>query len=173
MTRKTSAPAPPPKARPEGGAGGSPRGPRARLPKSSARRRLKLRHSSSRSGGPWLPPPGPCGPREPRPQLGSFKDMESVRLQSLGFGNRFGSRASRRRPLPGEFDDRVAQSVQACSGARAHENARNPTILGALDPRRELISRADGVDLVPDEQPWRIARRDFGQDAVHLRRLLL
>ena len=55
--------------------------------------RLK-RHSSSRSGGPWLPPPGPCGPREPRPQLGSFKDIYLVRVGGRG-GARCAARALR------------------------------------------------------------------------------
>src|SRR5688572_31013437 len=80
MASATSTPAPPPICQDEGGVGGS--SPARRLrPKSSERRRLKLRHSSSRSGGPWLPPPGPCGPREPRPQLGRSEEHTSE-LQS-------------------------------------------------------------------------------------------
>src|SRR5207244_5951415 len=89
-TSANSAPAPPPKRHDDGGSGGSSPPPRRRRPNNSLSLRLKLRHSSSRSGGPWLPPPGPCGPREPpRPQLGSFNDMDGqlvrvVNRQRLG-----------------------------------------------------------------------------------------
>src|SRR5688500_4365974 len=132
---------------------------RRRRPNSSFSLRLKLRHSSSRSGGPWLPPPGPCGPREPpRPQLGSFNDMESrsVRLQWVSFG---GASAACRCPISGKFGNGSAQSIQSCAGARAHENAGNPTILIALDRRIELRC----IDLVPHQELGRVARRYLGE----------
>src|SRR5439155_15047638 len=132
-------PAPPPSPRTEGGRGGSSPAPRPRRRKSSESRRLKLRHSSSRSGGPWLPPPGPCGPREPpRPQLGSFKD---IGLEAYGRFRRLALGVAR----CAELGDGAAQFLQTCAGARAHENARNPTILVSLDTRLQL----QGVDLVP------------------------
>src|SRR6185295_8835258 len=124
--------APPPICHDDGERGGS-SPPRRRRPNSSDRRRLKLRQSSSRSGGPWLPPPGPplepSGPREPRSQLGSFKDMDrSVRLKWLLLRGR---RAARRRALPREFGNGTAQLLKPRAGARADENAGNPTILVA------------------------------------------
>src|SRR5438876_9330497 len=89
-----SAPAPPPSPRTLGGRGGSSPEPRPRRRKISESRRLKLRHSSSRSGGPWLPPPGPCGPREPpRPQFGSFND---IALKAYGFFGRLALGRARR-----------------------------------------------------------------------------
>src|SRR5688500_13602312 len=130
MISASSAPAPPPNCQAEGPpppeGGSSPL--RLRRPNRSDRRRLKLRHSSSRSGGPWLPPPGPCGPREPRPQLGSFKDIGS--LVSMG---RLCRRASFGRAGLRELGDCAAQPLQAGAGARADEDARNPTILVSLD----------------------------------------
>src|SRR6185436_7542911 len=125
ITTRNSRPAPPKAKRPPED-GGSPPPSRRRRPNRSASRRLKLRQSSSRSGGPWLPPPGPplepSGPREPRPQFGSFNDMGegSVRLQWLR-GRR--GRAARRRALLRELGNRGAQAIQSCTGARAHENA--------------------------------------------------
>src|SRR4051812_31350825 len=160
MTSRTSSIAPPPNCRGDGPAGGSlPR----RRPNSSPSRRLKLRHSSSRSGGPWLPPPWPCGPREPpRPQLGSFNDMDdSVRLKGLRLR---GARVPRRRALEREFGDRTAQLVQAGAGAGAHENARNPTILIALGAALE----PGEIDLVADHELRQRFRPDFLQDLVHL-----
>src|SRR5688572_17941354 len=162
MTSATSTPAPPPRPRALGGRGGS--SPPRRRPNSSDRRRLKLRHSSSRSGGPWLPPPGPplgpSGPREPRPQLESFKDMWLVSLE----GERVAPRGC---PGPGEFCDGIAQQLESRARARAHEYAGNPTILVALDCR--FHSR--GVDLVPDQKARRRSCRNLGQHPVDRQRL--
>src|SRR5205807_4197852 len=107
-----SAPAPPPSPRTEGGRGGSSPAPRPRRRKISESRRLKLRHSSSRSGGPWLPPPEPCGPREPpRPQLGSFNDMDG-QLVCVVKRQRFGRRrAARRCSVARELGDGAAQPL--------------------------------------------------------------
>src|SRR5688572_3152273 len=166
-------PAPPPSARPEGGVGGSSPPPlRRRRPNSSFSRRLKLRQSSSRSGGPWLPPPGPplgpSGPREPRPQLGSFKDIDgdSVRLQWERLGSRS---AAARRALPRELGNRTPQPLQAGAGARASENARNPTILVTLDRR---LQRSE-VDLVPHQQLGHVAGADLGEHLVDFHGLRL
>src|SRR3954471_10621280 len=164
MTSRMSSIAPPPNWRGDGPDGGSlPR----RRPNSSPSRRLKLRHSSSRSGGPWLLPPGPplepSGPREPpRPQLGSFSDMDdSVRLKGLRLR---GARVPRRRALERELGDRTAQLVQAGAGAGAHENARNPTILIALGAALE----SGKIDLVAHHELGQRFRPDFLQDLVHL-----
>src|SRR5437588_4317419 len=152
-----SAPAPPPSPRTEGGRGGSSPAPRPRRRKISESRRLKLRHSSSRSGGPWLPPPGPCGPREPpRPQLGSFKD---IALEAYGFFGRLALGRARR----AELGDGAAQRLQTCAGASAHVDAGNPTILVALHSRLE----ARGVDLVPDDDARRFIGADLGEHLVH------
>src|SRR6185436_2699932 len=153
MTSAISTPAPPPRPRALGPRGGS--SPPRRRPNSSESRRLKLRHSSSRSGGPWLPPPGPCGPREPRPQLGSLRDISLVSMNRLGFGFRGG---------PGfcELGDRLSQQLESGASARADENAGNPTILIALDSRFQSCS----IDLVPDQQPRGLACRNLGQHLV-------
>src|SRR5688572_20829234 len=160
--RAMSTPAPPPRPRALGGRGGS--SPPRRRPNSSESRRLKLRHSSSRSGGPWLPPPGPCGPREPRPQLGSFKDIYLVSMVS-----RLGGGASLSVPRFCELGDGVAQQFKSVAGARAHKDARNPTILIALDSGLE----SGGIDLVPHQKPRRFAGRDLGQHLVDRLRLLV
>ena len=105
--RPFTTPAPPQRAGAEGiGGGGQPPFPPLappRRPNRSCRRRLKARHISSRSGGPWLPPEGPC-PRGPRPQFGSFNGMigprNSVRLQEKRFGSGLAAgRSSGRRDL--------------------------------------------------------------------------
>src|SRR5512147_660822 len=145
--------------RPEGPGGRSP--PPPRRPNRSFRRRLKLRHSSSRSGGPWLPP----GPRLPpwRPQFGSFSDMVA-RLQR----NQFGRRVARLPRLRG-LGDRAAKLGEPGASARAQKNAMNPTILVALDARGE----ARDIGLVPDQDLRDRAGADFREHLVHLGGLLL
>src|SRR5690606_2172859 len=101
------------------------------------------------------------------PQLGSFKAMgrEAFGCRwSVLDGLRQGRRGS---PLPGppagELGDGLAQPVEACAGAGTHENARDPTILVALDGRGELAPGERRIDLVPDENPRHAARPDLLQ----------
>src|SRR6185503_17921172 len=146
-TSATSRPKPPPSCLKLGGSEGVPPPPPRLRVKMRFSLWLKLRHISSRSGGPSLPPPPPRFPH-----LGSFSDLRasfaSPGIRSIAGNARivlfchgvFGGR---------RLGERLAQELQAGPGLGAETNAANLTILVSVEPR--LKAALAQVDLVPHQ----------------------
>src|SRR6266849_1769666 len=156
-------PAPPLSCRTLGGSPGSPPPPRRR-PNRPFSFWLKLRHISSRSGGPSFPPPR-------LPHCGSFNDITVLRCGRLAQFPRICRfwRARRRCPRGCRLDQGPAQAIHAVARFCAKTNAANSIIFVPIDSRLKAVP----VDLVPHHEPGNGACPDFGEDFVHFQGLRL
>src|SRR5712692_8824278 len=156
-------PAPPLSCRTLGGSPGSPPPPRRR-PNRPFSFWLKLRHISSRSGGPSFPPPR-------LPHCGSFNDITVLRCGRLAQFPRICRfwRARRRCPRGCRLDQGPAQAIHAVARFCAKTNAANSIIFVPIDSRLKAVP----VDLVPHHEPRNGACPDFSEDFVHFQGLRL
>src|SRR6266852_3261973 len=151
-------PAPPLNCRTLGGSPGSPPPPRRR-PNSPFSFWLKLRHISSRSGGPSFPPPR-------LPHCGSFNDITVLRCGRLAQFPRICRfwRARRRCPRGCRLDQGLSQAIHAVARFCAKTNAPNSSIFVPVDSRLRPVS----IDLVPRQQLGNRACADLHEHLVHL-----
>src|SRR5258706_10804175 len=128
-TARAISPAPPPSCRALGGSPESPPPPRRR-PNRLFSFWLKLRHISSRSGGPSLPPPR-------LPHCGSFNDIAVLRCGRLAQFLRICRfwRARRRCFQGGLLDQGLTQAIHAGAPFCALTNAADFIIFVPVDSR--------------------------------------